>query len=40
MKKLFLLTLIFSLVLMSCQGGHKTRKCNGKRGIKTPMGLM
>lgn len=40
MKKILLLTLVLSFVLAACQGGHKTRKCNGKKGIKTPMGLM
>jgi len=40
MKRLaFVLAIV--LFLASCASRHLTaRKCNGKRGVRTPMGLM
>ncbi|MEW6773150.1 MAG: hypothetical protein AB1304_04030 [Bacteroidota bacterium] len=40
MKKFIFLILVFSIFMASCSSHQSTRKCNGKKGIKTPMGLM
>jgi len=40
MKKILVFFLLLCLTMTDCQHTNKTRKCNGKKGIKTPMGLM
>lgn len=40
MKIKFVLLSILFLVFVACSTHQPTRKCNGKKGIKTPMGLM
>ncbi|HPQ08642.1 MAG TPA: hypothetical protein PK995_05390 [Bacteroidia bacterium] len=40
MKKIGFWVLLITFLSFACNSHQPTRKCNGKKGIKTPMGLM